>query len=187
MTDEHLTRTEGVPVRYRVDPSGTWSIGSWTVQNCQLLWPGAAADRRVVSRRKNNRVPLLTGVHHVAVPTTDPLAGSDWYVRVFDFAAVLIEESESEVVAVLLQHPCGVRLLLRRAAAPLAALREFPLFGLTVPSYTVLQHWVEHLTTFDVEHSAVHQAHRGWAVTVTGPDLVRIQLQTDEGPSGEDE
>jgi hypothetical protein len=24
-------------------------------------------------------------------------------------------------------------------------------------------------------------------VTVTGPDLVRIQLQTDEGPSGEDE
>ena len=136
---------------------------------------------------KNNRVPLLTGVHHVAVPTTDPLAGSDWYVRVFDFAALLIEERESEVVAVLLQHPCGVRLLLRRTAAPLAALREYPLFGLTVASYTELQHWVEHLTTFDVEHSAVHQAQRGWAVTVTGPDLVRIQLQTDEGPSGEDE
>ena len=136
---------------------------------------------------KNNRVPLLTGVHHVAVPTSDPLAGSDWYVRVFDFAAILIEERESEVVAVLLQHPCGVRLLLRRTAAPLAALREYPLFGLTVASHTELQHWVEHLTTFDVEHGAVHQAHRGWAVTVTGPDLVRIQLQTDGGPSGEDE
>ena len=81
-------------------------------------------------------MPLLTGVHHVAVPTSDPLAGSDWYVRVFDFAAVLIEERESEVVAVLLQHPCGVRLLLRRTAAPLAALREYPLFGLTVASYT---------------------------------------------------
>src|SRR5271167_3380601 len=35
--------------------------------------------------------------------------------------------------------------------------------------------------------SAVHQAHPGSAVTLTGPDLVRIQLQTDEGPSGEDE
>lgn len=128
----------------------------------------------------------LTGIHHVAVPTTDPLACSDWYVRIFDFAALLIEERESEVVAVLLQHPCGVRLLLRHATAPPAALREFPLFGLTVPSYTDLQHWVEHLTTLDVEHSAVHQAHRGWAVTVTGPDLVRVQLQTDEGPSGED-
>ena len=90
-------------------------------------------------------------------------------------------------MAVLLQHPCGVRLLLGRTAAPLAAWREYPLFGLTVGSYTELQHWVEHLTTFDVEHSAVHQAQRGWAVTVTGPDLVRIQLQTDEGPSGEDE
>ena len=63
----------------------------------------------------------------------------------------------------------------------------YPLFGLTVGSYTELQHWVERLTSFDVEHGAVRQAHRGWAVTVTGPDLVRIQLQTDEGPSGEDE
>jgi len=35
--------------------------------------------------------------------------------------------------------------------------------------------------------SAVHPAHPGSAVTLTGPDLVRIQLQTDEGPSCEDE
>jgi hypothetical protein len=34
--------------------------------------------------------------------------------------------------------------------------------------------------------SAVHQVHLGWAVTVTGPDSIRIQLQTYEGPSGED-
>ena len=136
---------------------------------------------------KNNRVPTLTGVHHVSVPTSDPLASSDWYVRVFGFATLLIEERESEVVAVLLQHPCGARLLLRHAAAPLAALAGYPLFGLTVASHTELLRWVEHLTTFDVEHSAVHQAHLGWAVTVTGPDQVRIQLHTDEGPSGEDD
>jgi len=112
------------------------------------------------------------------------LAGTDWYVQVFGFSALLMEESENEVAAVLLQHPCGVRLLLRRAAAPLPALRGFPLFGLTVPSYTELQHWEEHLSSSEVEHSAVHQAHPGWAVTVTGPDLVRIQLQTDDGPGG---
>lgn len=132
-------------------------------------------------------MPRLTGVHHVTVPTSDPLAGSDWYVRVFDFAALLIEESESDVVAVLLQHPCGARLLLRRAAAPLAALRGYPLFGLTVASYAELQQWVQHLTRLDVEHSAVHRSHPGWAVTVTGPDLVHIQLQTDDGPGGEGE
>jgi len=129
----------------------------------------------------------LTGLHHVTVPTSDPLAGSDWYVRVFDFATLLIEERESEVVAVLLQHPCGARLLLRRAAAPLDALNGYPLFGLTVDSYTELLSWVEHFSTLDVEHSAVHQAHLGWAVTVIGPDLVRIQLHTDEGPSGDGE
>jgi hypothetical protein len=115
------------------------------------------------------------------------VAGSDWYVRVFGFAAILIEEQESDVVTVLLQHPCGARLLLRRAAAPVVALRGYPLFGLTVASHAELLRWVEHLTTLDVEHGAVHEAHPGWAVTVTGPDLVRIQLQTAEGPSGEDE
>jgi hypothetical protein len=135
---------------------------------------------------KNNHGPRLTGVHHVTVPTSDPL-GTDWYVQVFGFTALLMEESESEVAAVLLQHPCGVRLLLRRAAAPLPALRGFPLFGLTVPSFTELQHREEHLSWSGVEHSAVHQAHPGWAVTVTGPDLVRIQLQTDDGPGGGDD
>ena len=64
---------------------------------------------------------------------------------------------------------------------------QFPSFGLTVASYTELRQWVEHLTTFDVEHSVVHHAHPGWTVTLTGPDRVRIQLQTDEGPGGEDE
>ena len=52
---------------------------------------------------KNNHVPRLTGVHHVTVPTSDPL-GTDWYVQVFGFTALLMEESESEVVALSLIH-----------------------------------------------------------------------------------
>lgn len=142
---------------------------------------------RDVWRGNNKRVPLLVGVHHVTVPTSDPLAASDWFVRVFDFASLLIEERENEVTAVLLQHPCGARLLLRYAAEPLGELRGYPLFSLSVADHDELLRWVEHLTTLNVEHSGVHQAHLGWAVTVTGPDLVRIQLHTDEGPSGEAE
>ena len=151
-----------------------------------MRWVGSQVDE-VSGSGKNDRVPTLTGLHHVSVPTSDPLAGSDWYVRVFGFATLLIEEHESDVVAVLLQHPCGARLLLRRAAAPLTALHGSPLFAFSVASYTELVHWVEHLTTVDAEHSAVHPAHPGWAVTVTGPDLILIQLRTDEGPSGEDD
>ncbi len=127
----------------------------------------------------------MVGVHHVTVPASDPLAASDWYVRVFDFAELLVEEREDEVTAVLLEHPCGVRLLLRRVDEPLTELRGYPLFGLSVANHEQLLRWVEHFTTFDVEQSGVHQAHLGWAVTVTGPDLVRIQLHTVEGPSGE--
>ncbi len=136
---------------------------------------------------KNSRVHALTGLHHVTVPTCDPLASSDWYARVLGFVTLLIEEHEDDVVTVLLQHPCGARLLLRRAEVPLAALRGYPLFALGVASYTELLHWEEHLTTVDADHSAVHPAHLGWAVTVTGPDLILIQLRTDDGPSGEDE
>ncbi len=130
-------------------------------------------------------MPLLVGLHHVTVPTSDPLAASDWYVRVFDFVALLVEERENEVTAAVLQHPCGARLVLRSAAEPLAGLRGYPLFSLSVANHDELLRWVEHLTTLDVEHDGVHQAHLGWAVTVTGPDLVRIQLHTEEGPSGE--
>ena len=90
-------------------------------------------------------------------------------------------------MAALLQHPCGARLLLRRAATPLPARSGYPLFGLAVADHAELLRWAEHLTTCEVEHSPVHQAHLGWAVTVTGPDLIRIQLHTDDGPSGDDE
>ena len=121
---------------------------------------------------KNSRVPTLTRLHHVSVPTRDPLASSDWFERVLGFATLLIEEHENDVMAMLLQHPCGARLLVRRAEAPLAALRGYPLFALGVAGYTGAVHWEEHLTTVDAEHSAVHPAHLGWAVTVTGPDLI---------------
>jgi catechol 2,3-dioxygenase-like lactoylglutathione lyase family enzyme len=140
--------------------------------------------RRGAGGGKNSQVPTLTRLHHVSVPTTDPLASSDWFERVLGFATLLIEEHENDVVAILLQHPCGARLLLRRAEVPLAG---YPLFALGVASYTELLHWEEHLTTVDAEHSAVHPAHLGWAVTVTGPDRMLIQLRTDDGPSGEDE
>ena len=151
-----------------------------------MRWVGPQFDE-VAGGGKNSRVPTLTRLYHVSVPTSDPLASSDWFERVLGFVTVLIEEHENEVVAMLLQHPCGARLLLRRTEVPLAALRGYPLFALSVASYTELLLWEEHLTTLDAEHSAVHPAHLGWAMTVTGPDLILIQLRTDDGPSGEDE
>lgn len=138
------------------------------------------------AKNKNKPVPLLTGVHHIRVPASDPLASSDWYARVLGFATLLIEEREDDVVGTLLEHPCGVRLLLQPSATAAIARGEHPLFGLAVPTHAELLRWAEHLTALGIDHSAVHQVHLGWAVTVTGPDSIRIQLQTYEGPSGED-
>jgi hypothetical protein len=79
----------------------------------------------------------------------------------------------------------GIHHVTVRATDPLAGLRGHPLFSLSVGSHDELLRWAEHLTALNVEHSGVHQAHLGWAVTVAGPDLVRIQLHTEEGPSAE--
>jgi catechol 2,3-dioxygenase-like lactoylglutathione lyase family enzyme len=160
------------------------TVGKGAYEGQKVTWARLNELSRV---SENSQVPLLVGVHHVTVPASDPLAASDWYVRVFDFAELLVEERENEVTAVLLQHPCGARLLLRRTDEPAAALRGYPLFGLSVANHDELLRWVEHLATFDIEYSDVHEAHLGWAVIVTGPDMVRIQLHTDEGPSGEGE
>lgn len=138
------------------------------------------------TKGKNKPVPLLTGIHHINAPASDPLASSDWYARVVGFATVLIEERENDVVAALLEHPCGARLLLQRTPTAAIACGGHPLFGLAVPTHAELLRWVEHLTALGIDHSAVHQVHLGWAVTVTGPDSIPIQLQTDEGPSGEE-
>jgi hypothetical protein len=70
---------------------------------------------------------------------------------------------------------------------PAGRIARISVVALDVASYTELLDWEEHLTTVDAEHSAVHAAHLGWAVTVTGPDLILIELRTDDGPSGEDE
>ena len=50
------------------------------------------------TKDKNKPVPMLTGIHHISVPASDPLASSDWYARVLGFATLLIEERENDVV-----------------------------------------------------------------------------------------
>ena len=99
---------------------------------------GVSVDGGVVLGKqpqcKNKPVPLLTGIHHMSVPASDPLASSDWYARVLGFATLLIEERENDVVGALLEHPCGARLLLQRTATAAIACAGHPLFGLAVPN-----------------------------------------------------
>jgi glyoxylase I family protein len=118
----------------------------------------------------NHVAPQITGLHHLSVPAADPLAASDWYATVFGFICVLIEEREDEVTAVLLEHPSGAQLLLRPTPGQQsAALSEF---GSTVADRTALLDWADHLTGLNIEHSTVHRADLGWALTRSSNALV---------------
>jgi catechol 2,3-dioxygenase-like lactoylglutathione lyase family enzyme len=131
-------------------------------------------------------VPQILGFHHVTMPTADALRSSDWYARVFGFSTVLVIEEESCVVAVLLEHPSGVRLYLRQAPDRVGAWRGLGLLGLAVPDRDSLVEWDKYLTELSVDHGGIHWAHLGWALTVVDSDGMRIQLHTREAVSSED-
>ena len=131
-------------------------------------------------------VPQIMGFHHVTIPTVNASSSSDWYVRVFGFATVLVAEEENGVVAVLLEHPSGVRLYLRQAPEQATALRGIGILGLAVPDRACLLQWAQHLTGLGVDHGNVHWAHLGWALTVVDLNGMRIQLHTRETVSSED-
>jgi catechol 2,3-dioxygenase-like lactoylglutathione lyase family enzyme len=91
-------------------------------------------------------VPQILGFHHVTMPTADALRSGDWYARVFGFSTVLVIEEESCVVAVLLEHPSGVRLYLREAPDQVGAWRGLGLLGLAVPDRDSLVAWDKYLS-----------------------------------------
>ena len=129
-------------------------------------------------------MPHISGYHHVSLPAGDVLRTGDWYERVFGFARVLIEEDEDHVTAVMLEHPAGIILYLHHAPEQLEAWRgsvaRAPVIGFRVNSYDELRSWEASLPLLSVEHSALRQAHVGWALDVIDPDGLRIQLHTSE-------
>jgi catechol-2,3-dioxygenase len=121
----------------------------------------------------------------VTVLARDPQAASDWYTQVLGFATMVIEEQAEDVALVLMQHRrSGVRLVLRHA--PQHRPPDFPLFSLRVGDRSELDEWAAHLTRLGVTHGGPRQAHLGWALTLTTPEGVRIQLHTDDPVSGDD-
>lgn len=118
------------------------------------------------------------------MPAQDPQATADWYAQVMGFATVVIEEQADDVTLVVMHHrPSDVRLVVRHS--PDHRPPDFPLFSLRVGDKATLEEWDAYLAGLGVTHTAVHQAHLGWALTLTGPEGVRIQLHTDDAISGD--
>ena len=132
----------------------------------------------------------IAGFHHVSLPATDAERSADWYERVFGFERVLIEEEEDRVKAVMLEHPAGMLLALH-ASDDLIPPWQGPGVGTAVLSFRVAGHadlvlWEQRLTELGAEHSSPREAHLGWALDVTDPSGLRIQLHTREVISVDD-
>jgi catechol 2,3-dioxygenase-like lactoylglutathione lyase family enzyme len=123
-------------------------------------------------------MPEITGLHHVSLPAADVVRSSDWYERVLGFAPILMEEDEDTVTMIVLEHRCGVLLYLRLAPGPIPAGGAAVSF--LVNSRDDLIAWQLRLAELGVEHSGPRDAHLGWALGVTGPDGLHIQLHTRE-------
>ena len=132
----------------------------------------------------------ISGFHHVAVPARDLDRSSDWYERVFGFQCMLIEEDEDRVTMALLEHPAGMLLCLHQLPSPGREWRGLDgavaALSFRVASRADLVLWEGRLAELGAEHSSPRQAHLGWALDVTDPSGLRIQLHTYEMVSADD-
>jgi catechol 2,3-dioxygenase-like lactoylglutathione lyase family enzyme len=132
----------------------------------------------------------ISGFHHVSLPARDVESSADWYERVFGFECVLMEEDEDGVTGVLLEHPVGMVLALYQSPDPPPAPQGrgigTAVLGFRVTSQDHLVRWDERLTELGIGHSRPRQAHLGWALEITDPSGLRIQLHTREVISVDD-
>jgi len=132
----------------------------------------------------------ISGYHHVSLPARDVESSADWYERIFGFECVLMEEDEDGVTGVLLEHPVGMVLALYQSPDPLPVPQGrgvgAAVLGFRVTSQDHLLRWDERLTELGIGHSRPRQAHLGWALDITDPSGLRIQLHTREVISVDD-
>jgi catechol 2,3-dioxygenase-like lactoylglutathione lyase family enzyme len=127
-------------------------------------------------------MPHITGLHHVSLPAADVMRSSDWYERVLGFVPILMEEGEDAVTMIALEHECRVLLYVRLAHGQIAAgtAAGGAAVSFLVDSRDDLIAWHQRLTELGIEHTGPREAHLGWALDITGPDGLRIQMHTRE-------
>jgi catechol 2,3-dioxygenase-like lactoylglutathione lyase family enzyme len=122
----------------------------------------------------------ITGLHHVRVPVASVELSCDWYARVFGLELLILEEDEDSVTGALMVHESGVVVGLHRAPERAAALRHFPLLGLSVDD---IESWSSRLYAMGIDHSDIKDAHLGRCVCIEDPDGIGIELHTVTQPS----
>jgi catechol 2,3-dioxygenase-like lactoylglutathione lyase family enzyme len=133
-------------------------------------------DDRGSSEAFDDTLALVTGLHHVRFPVTDPQVSREWYVRVLGFVPVLDYERERGVVGVVCRHPTGIVIGLHRDPRRARALRGFSLLSLAVAAPDDLDRWVERLDELSIAHGSIEEGHLGAYLEVPDPDGIVVRL-----------
>lgn len=131
-------------------------------------------------------VGLVTGLHHVRFPVTDPQISRDWYVMVLGFVPVLDYEQERGVVGVVCRHPTGLVIGLHKDPPRAKALRGFALLSLAVAAPDDLQRWIERLDQLSIRHGELEEGHLGPYVEVGDPDGIVVRFHGGPLPYAEE-
>lgn len=129
---------------------------------------------------------LISRIHHVRIPVSDPWVSRDWYSSALSFQPVLDLEDSDGVVGVLLRHSSGILLALHHDTEAAAVLRGFPILGLEVADVLTLRNCAARLERNGLAHSPLRQGHLGWYVDVPDPDGIVIRLHSETVIAAED-
>ena len=121
---------------------------------------------------------LISGVHGVRIPVSDPWASRDWYVAVLAFEPILDLEEADGVLGVLLRHPCGLEIGLHHDVPRARALAGFVLLSLVVPDRKALDVCAAGFDEARQPRSPVGEGHVGWYLDVPDPDGILMRLHT---------
>lgn len=138
------------------------------------------SDRRPGSGQDGSEpfAGLITGIHDLRIPVTDPWASVDWYTSVLAFQPLLDLEEESGLVGVVLRHPSGVVVGLHQDAARSRAMRGFVMCVLTVEDRGALRTSADALSGMGEVPGPIRQGHLGWYLDLPDPDGIVVRLHT---------
>jgi hypothetical protein len=129
---------------------------------------------------------LITDIHDVRVPVSDPWVSRGWYMSTLGFESVLDLQEAEGLVGVVLRHPSGFVVGLHRDPYRAQALKGFVLFSLEVRDRDDLEVLAQLFEETGVTHSVLEEGHLGWYLDLVDPDGILTRLHTTTSADAEE-
>lgn len=130
----------------------------------------------------------ITGLSHIDLTVTDPVASAKWYCDVLGMeqAHDLVERPTTKIISVRHQPTRLVIGLMSHSEGKKEKFDE-KVTGLDHLCFLVdgkesVEEWAQRLTDKDVEHSGVNENRLAWLVTFRDPDNIQLEIAARKNP-----